>query len=214
MRALSIQGDASINPKNIIKTGPIEMDCDSQTVMVSSDLVHLTDKEYRVLELLLQHRGTVVTKRMFLHHLYGDNDKPHFRIIDVFINKIRKRLKGKISHDYIKTVVGRGHMWIVQTPQPVKRSAVATNTSKLPRIRRDPWYGLPCVNTVYWLAHRKHLIIEAIIDDTRPEITAESVMSMYKLAPEELWEWIDGLMTHGHEGLKVLNVCTARRPVG
>jgi hypothetical protein len=54
--------------------------------------VHLTGKEYAMLELLSLRKGTTLTKEMFLNHLYGGMDEPELKIIDVFICKLRKKL--------------------------------------------------------------------------------------------------------------------------
>ncbi len=56
--------------------------------------MHLTGKEYQMLELLSLRKGTTLTKEMFLNHLYGGMDEPELKIIDVFICKLRKKLAG------------------------------------------------------------------------------------------------------------------------
>jgi DNA-binding response OmpR family regulator len=56
----------------------------------STARVHLTDKEYQMLELLALRKGTTLNKEMFLSHLYGGMDKPEMKIIDVFVCKLRK----------------------------------------------------------------------------------------------------------------------------
>ena len=54
--------------------------------------MHLTGKEYGILELFSLRKGTTLTKEMFLNHLYGGMDEPELKIIDVFICKLRKKL--------------------------------------------------------------------------------------------------------------------------
>ena len=54
--------------------------------------MHLTGKEYAILELLVLRKGMVLTKEAFLNHLYGGMDEPEMKIIDVFICKLRKKL--------------------------------------------------------------------------------------------------------------------------
>ena len=83
----------------------------SQTVEVSGARVHLTGKEYQMLELLSLRKGTTLTKEMFLNHLYGGMDEPELKIIDVFICKLRKKLANASSgKNYIETVWGRGYV--------------------------------------------------------------------------------------------------------
>jgi len=55
-------------------------------------------------------KGVVLTKEMFLNHLYGGMDEPEAKIIDVFICKLRKKLVGFGAGDLIATVWGRGYM--------------------------------------------------------------------------------------------------------
>jgi two-component system cell cycle response regulator CtrA len=63
-------------------------------VEVNGARVHLTGKEYQMLELLSLRKGTTLTKEMFLNHLYGGMDEPEIKIIDVFMCKLRKKLAG------------------------------------------------------------------------------------------------------------------------
>ena len=73
--------------------------------------VHLTGKEYQMLELLSLRKGTTLSKEMFLNHLYGGMDEPELKIIDVFICKLRKKLQAATGgKHYIETVWGRGYV--------------------------------------------------------------------------------------------------------
>jgi two-component system cell cycle response regulator CtrA len=72
--------------------------------------VHLTGKEYAILELLALRKGIVLTKEVFLNHLYGGIDEPEVKIIDVFICKLRKKLAVAGAADLIGTVWGRGYV--------------------------------------------------------------------------------------------------------
>lgn len=110
--------------QSIIKTGRIAFNLDAKTVDVSGNTVHLTGKEYQMLELLSLRKGTTLTKEMFLNHLYGGMDEPELKIIDVFICKLRKKLAEATSgENYIETVRGRGY--VLRDPEPVM------NTEKL-----------------------------------------------------------------------------------
>ena len=71
--------------ESIIRTGKLAVNLDAKTVEVDSQRVHLTGKEYAMLELLSLRKGTTLTKEMFLNHLYGGMDEPELKIIDVFI---------------------------------------------------------------------------------------------------------------------------------
>ena len=78
--------------QSVINTGDIVVNLDAKTVEVNGQRVHLTGKEYQMLELLSLRKGTTLTKEMFLNHLYGGMDEPELKIIDVFICKLRKKL--------------------------------------------------------------------------------------------------------------------------
>jgi two-component system cell cycle response regulator CtrA len=81
--------------------------------------VHLTGKEYQMLELLSLRKGTTLTKEMFLNHLYGGMDEPELKIIDVFICKLRKKLANASGgKNYIETVWGRGY--VLREPSEVE----------------------------------------------------------------------------------------------
>jgi two-component system, cell cycle response regulator CtrA len=97
--------------QSIITTGKLTVNLDAKTVEVDESRVHLTGKEYQMLELLSLRKGTTLTKEMFLNHLYGGMDEPELKIIDVFICKLRKKLAVACNGEhYIETVWGRGYV--------------------------------------------------------------------------------------------------------
>ncbi|MEM7471089.1 MAG: response regulator transcription factor [Pseudomonadota bacterium] len=103
--------------QSIIKTGDVAVNLDAKTVEVDGKSVHLTGKEYQMLELLSLRKGTTLTKEMFLNHLYGGMDEPELKIIDVFICKLRKKLATATGGEsYIETVWGRGY--VLRDPVP------------------------------------------------------------------------------------------------
>lgn len=104
-----------------IQTGRMTVNLDARTVEVDGNTLHLTGKEYKILELLSLRKGTTLTKEMFLNHLYGGMDEPEVKIIDVFICKLRKKLENLTDGDnYIETVWGRGY--VLRDPQESGKS--------------------------------------------------------------------------------------------
>jgi two-component system cell cycle response regulator CtrA len=96
--------------QSVIRTGKLSVNLDSKTVEVDGSRIHLTGKEYAMIELLSLRKGTTLTKEMFLNHLYGGMDEPELKIIDVFICKLRKKLALACDgENYIETVWGRGY---------------------------------------------------------------------------------------------------------
>ncbi|HVO15478.1 MAG TPA: response regulator transcription factor [Alphaproteobacteria bacterium] len=96
---------------SLIRTGRLTVNLDTRTAEVNGAPLHLTGKEYGILELLSLRKGTTLTKEMFLNHLYGGMDEPELKIIDVFVCKLRKKLAAACDgENYIETVWGRGYV--------------------------------------------------------------------------------------------------------
>lgn len=94
-----------------LTVGPLTLDLTKRRASVAGDVVPLTGKEFDVLAFLAMRRGVTVTKDMFLDHLYGGIDEPEVKIIDVFVCKIRRKLKALTGGDpLIQTVWGRGYV--------------------------------------------------------------------------------------------------------
>src|SRR4051812_28178796 len=100
-----------------LSVGPLTLNLGSREVSVAGAPVHLTGKEYAILELLTLRKGLVLTKEAFLNHLYGGMDEPEVKIIDVFICKLRKKLAQAGADNLIGTVWGRGY--VLREPNPV-----------------------------------------------------------------------------------------------
>jgi two-component system cell cycle response regulator CtrA len=118
-RILAIIRRSKGHAQSVIRTGKIAVNLDAKTVEAEGQPVHLTGKEYQMLELLSLRKGTTLTKEMFLNHLYGGMDEPELKIIDVFICKLRKKLAEVTGgENYIETVWGRGY--VLRDPNPVE----------------------------------------------------------------------------------------------
>jgi two-component system cell cycle response regulator CtrA len=110
-RIQAIVRRAKGHSESVIRTGKLTVNLDSRTVEAEGSPLHLTGKEYGILELLSLRKGTTLTKEMFLNHLYGGMDEPELKIIDVFVCKLRKKLAVATHGDnYIETVWGRGYV--------------------------------------------------------------------------------------------------------
>ena len=108
----------------VIRTGRLAVNLDARTVDVDGQPIHLTGKEYGILELLSLRKGTTLTKEMFLNHLYDGMDEPELKIIDVFVCKLRKKLAAATEGaNYIETVWGRGY--VLRDPPGTSASATA-----------------------------------------------------------------------------------------
>ena len=102
--------------------GPVELKLNLREVSVHGKPLHLTAKEYAILELLVLRRGMVLTKEAFLGHLYGGLDEPEAKIIDVFVCKLRKKLADAGAPSVIGTVWGRGYT-VRAAPVPARAAS-------------------------------------------------------------------------------------------
>lgn len=109
-------------PESIVTTGNLTVNLSKKMVQVNGEPLHVTGKEYQMLELLALRKGAVQTKEAFLNHLYGGMDEPEMKIVDVFICKLRKKLKAAGSHP-VETVWGRGYILQDHKPEPVDMSS-------------------------------------------------------------------------------------------
>jgi two-component system cell cycle response regulator CtrA len=89
--------------QSVVQIGDLTVNVDAKTVHIDKAQVHLTGREYQMLELLSLRRGTTITKEVFLSQLYGGMDEPEIKIIDVFICKIRK--KSSLRHRTARTTL-------------------------------------------------------------------------------------------------------------
>ena len=114
-----------------LRLGDLELNMNSREVFCGTTPLHLTGKEFAILELLVLRKGTTLTKEQFLNHLYGGMDEPEVKIIDVFVCKLRKKLQDAGLSNMIDTVWGRGYMikdnaapsMIAPPKQPAKLAA-------------------------------------------------------------------------------------------
>jgi two-component system cell cycle response regulator CtrA len=110
--------------QSVINIDGLCVDLDRKAVEIDGARVHLTGKEYQMLELLALRKGTTLTKEMFLSHLYGGMDEPEVKIIDVFICKLRKKLaSASAGKNYIETIWGRGYVMREQAEAAARLSA-------------------------------------------------------------------------------------------
>lgn len=114
----------------VTQVGDLRLDLNSHTVTVHDQPVHLTGKEFSILELLVLRKGVAQTKETFLNHLYGGRDEPDIKIIDVFICKLRKKLQAAGADNLISTVWGRGY--ILHDPKARKASLPAGQIIPMP----------------------------------------------------------------------------------
>src|SRR6516162_4348294 len=119
-RILAIVRRSKGHSASTIRTGKLTINLATRVVSVDGQRVHLTPKEYEILELLSLRKETILTKEVLLNHLYGGMDGPQSKTLDVLVCKLRKRLAQATggSH-YIETQWGQGYVLREPASAPV-----------------------------------------------------------------------------------------------
>ncbi|MFL6733450.1 MAG: winged helix-turn-helix domain-containing protein [Sphingomicrobium sp.] len=109
----SLKASGSEMPETLCG-GRLAVDQVQRLIRIDGHPIGITEMEYRVLELLAFARNNVVTRAMLLKHLYRrSDDQPQPKIIDVFISKLRKKLRmASGGAEFIETIPQRG--WILR----------------------------------------------------------------------------------------------------
>ena len=109
----SLKANGSTMPETLCG-GRLAVDAIQRLIRIDGHPIGITEMEYRVLELLAFARNNVVTRSMLLKHLYRrSDDQPQPKIIDVFISKLRKKLRSAAGGaEFIETIPQRG--WILR----------------------------------------------------------------------------------------------------
>src|SRR5215472_17448 len=124
-RMLAIVRRSKGHCQSTIRTGKLAVNLDSRVASVDDRPVRLTPKEYSILELLSLRKGSILTRGMFLSHVYGGLDEPQAKIIDIFICSVRKKLaRATGGGDYIETVRGGGYVLREPAAMPAAIPAV------------------------------------------------------------------------------------------
>jgi len=109
VRALVRRSRGYANPA--ITIGGITLDLSSKTVEACGKRVQLTEMEYQIFELLLLRKGVTVSRETFISHLYGDEDGPESRTIELFVCKLRKKLADATGGEqFIETIRQQGYL--------------------------------------------------------------------------------------------------------
>jgi len=108
LRALIRRGHSVKDP--VLKIRDLEIDTASRTVKRSGQAIHLTPREYALLEFLAFHRGKVATRSMIWEHLYDEQDENTSNVVDVYIRYLRNKIDKGFDPPLILTRWGEGYM--------------------------------------------------------------------------------------------------------
>ncbi len=93
-----------------LRVHDLEMNLENRTVKRAGRTIELTHREFVLLELLVRHRGKVVTRALIRNHFYGDNSSTTSNVVDVFIRYLRSKIDKGAQLSLILTQYGRGYM--------------------------------------------------------------------------------------------------------
>ena len=108
LRALIRRGHQAKDP--ILRVGDLEIDTAARTVKRAGKEIHLTPREYALLQFLAYHRGKVVTRSMIWEHLYDEHDENTSNVVDVYIRYLRNKIDKGFDPPLILTRWGEGYM--------------------------------------------------------------------------------------------------------
>jgi two-component system OmpR family response regulator/two-component system copper resistance phosphate regulon response regulator CusR len=96
-------------PAAVAAAGELSLDLTTRRVQRRDKEIDLTPTEFSILELLMRHAGQVVTRRMLCEHLWEADWEGTTNVIEVHINRLRKKLDRDGAEPTIHTVRGRGY---------------------------------------------------------------------------------------------------------
>ncbi|MDG4598241.1 MAG: response regulator transcription factor [Candidatus Contendobacter sp.] len=93
----------------VLRCGPIALDTGAQQVTLAGQAVELTAYEYKLLEYLMLHAGTVISKTELTEHLYQEDEDRDSNVLEVLVGRLRRKLDPNRDLNPIETLRGRGY---------------------------------------------------------------------------------------------------------
>lgn len=112
LRALIRRGRQPLLPERLT-VGPIAMDTRSRRVSVRQRDVSLTAKEYALLEYLVRRAGDVVSRADIAEHVWDEHYDSLSNVVDVYVQRLRRKLDRTGSESMIRTRRGEGYQLII-----------------------------------------------------------------------------------------------------
>ena len=94
----------------VIEVGAVRIDPSRKEVTRDGQIIHLTAKEYALLEYMARHAGTVLSRTQLIEHVWDMNFEPTSNVVDVYIGYLRNKVDRPFDLPLIKTVRGHGYM--------------------------------------------------------------------------------------------------------
>lgn len=94
----------------VIKIGNLSVHLSARTATVQGKLLPITAKEFSVLELLLLRRSHILSRYKIAEHIYSEESEQESNVIDVLVNKLRRKLETAGISSLIETIRGEGYV--------------------------------------------------------------------------------------------------------
>jgi len=111
LRALIRRGQQPLVPDHL-SAGPLRIDVRSRQVWVDEQPLALTAKEFALLEYLVRRAGDVVTRSDIAEHVWDDHYDPVSNVVDVYIQRLRRKLDRPGMEPLIRTRRGEGYQFV------------------------------------------------------------------------------------------------------
>ncbi|WP_341840483.1 response regulator transcription factor [Chitinophaga caseinilytica] len=100
----------AVRPSNILRLGDLALNTDTRQASRNNRIFTLTATEYRLLEYLLSNPRKVLSRAEILEHVWGIDFNMNTKVVDVYINYLRKKINKESEPEMIHTIVGHGYM--------------------------------------------------------------------------------------------------------
>jgi two-component system, OmpR family, KDP operon response regulator KdpE len=123
-----------------VKFGPLSIDFAARAVFISDQRITLTPKEYRLLQILAQHSGNVVTHQFLLREVWGNEHIDDTHYLRIFVRKLRRKIEADPTQpNILLTELGVGYRLVMSDPPASAASPpVAAGTHGVPGTQGAP----------------------------------------------------------------------------
>jgi DNA-binding response OmpR family regulator len=95
--------------QNLLVVGPLKLDRITREVTCNQRVIELTSREFNLLEYLMRSPGRVFTRTQILEHVWGYDFNPNTNVVDVCIQRIRKKIEPLDDAVWIESIRGVGY---------------------------------------------------------------------------------------------------------
>ncbi|MFE1746029.1 response regulator transcription factor [Coleofasciculus sp. H7-2] len=95
--------------QNLVCVGPIKLDRITREATCNQHIVELTTREFNLLEYLMRSPGRVFTRTQILEHIWGYDFNPNTNVVDVCVQRIRKKIDSIGGAGWIESIRGVGY---------------------------------------------------------------------------------------------------------